>query len=93
MLLRDSGDLVAAGADGLVLAGLREGLVAISATRDGPVLLRHDGGFAAVGADGLLLAGPEGAYRRVAGDVAYLPGRAGYHRLLTPTGATVALTP
>ena len=80
------------GVDG-VLEGLRAGRVAISASRNGPVLLRHDGGFAAVGADGLLLANPEGPYRRVAGDVAHLPGRPGYHRLLTPSGATVALTP
>jgi hypothetical protein len=81
-----------AGVDG-VLEGLRGGRVAISASRNGPVLLRHEGGFAAVGADGLLLADPEGPYRRIAGDVAYLPGRPGYHRLLTPSGATVALTP
>ncbi len=86
------------GVDG-VLEGLRAGRVAISASRNGPVLLRHDGGFAAVGADGLLLADPFGPYRRVAGDVAYLPGRPGepgrpdYHRLVTPSGATVALTP
>jgi PHP domain len=76
-----------------VLGGLRAGRVAISASRNGPVLLRHDGGFAAVGADGLLLANPEGPYRRVAGDVAHLPGQSGYHRLITPSGATVALTP
>ena len=80
------------GVDG-VLAGLRAGRVAISASRNGPVLLRHNGGFAAIGADGLLLADPAGPYRRVAGEVAYLPGRVGYHRLLTPSGATVALTP
>jgi hypothetical protein len=76
-----------------VLGGLRAGRVAISASRNGPVLVRHDDGFAAVGADGLLLAGPEGPYRRVSGDVTYLPGRPGYHRLVTPSGATVALTP
>jgi hypothetical protein len=81
-----------AGVDG-VLEGLRAGRVAITADRNGPILLRHDGGFAAIGADGLLLADPEGPYRRIAGDVACLPGRAGYHRLLTPLGATVALTP
>ena len=86
-----------AGVEG-VLEGLRAGRVAISASRNGPVLLRHDGGFAAVGADGLLLADAEGPFRRVVGDVAYLPdrpgggSRPGYHRLLTPSGATVALT-
>jgi hypothetical protein len=80
------------GVDG-VLEALRAGRVAISASRNGPVLVRHDGGFAAVDADGLLLADPSGPYRRLAGDVAYLPGRPGYHRLLTPSGATVALTP
>jgi hypothetical protein len=80
------------GVDGVIEA-LRAGRVAITASRNGPVLLRHDGGFVAVAADGLLLADPEGPYRRVAGDVAHLPGRPGYHRLLTPLGATVALTP
>jgi hypothetical protein len=76
-----------------VLAGLRAGRVAITAERDGPILLRHDGGFAALGADGLLVADPDGPYRRVVGDVAYLPRRPGYHRLQTALGATVALTP
>ena len=75
-----------------VLDGLRAGRVAITAERNGPILVRHDGGFIAIGADGLLVADPEGPYRRVAGDVARLPGRPGYHRLVTPLGATVALT-
>jgi len=75
-----------------VLEGLRAGRVAITAERNGPILVRHDGGFIAIGADGLLVADPEGPYRRVAGDVARLPGRPGYHRLVTPLGATVALT-
>jgi len=44
-----------------------------------------------VGADGLTLAGPDGAYRRIIGDFARLPGAPGYHRLLTATGGTVAL--
>ena len=61
--------------------------------RDGPVLLRDDGELVAIGADGLVLTGPDGAYRRVSGDRARLPGRPGYHRLLTPAGATLALTP
>ncbi|MBO0806237.1 MAG: CehA/McbA family metallohydrolase, partial [Nocardiopsaceae bacterium] len=74
-------------------AALRAGRVAISADRDGPVLLRHDGDLVAVGADGLVLAGPDGGYHRVRGDLDRLPGKPGYHRLLTPADATVALTP
>jgi hypothetical protein len=85
----ESADLSA----GAILAGLRAGRVAITAAREGPVLLRHDGGLLAAGADGLLLAGPEGPYRRIRADLERLPGRPGYHRLLTPAGATVALTP
>jgi hypothetical protein len=76
-----------------ILAGLRAGRVAISGTRDGPVLLRESGSLVAVGADGLVLAGPDGPYRRVAGDLARMPGAPGYHRLLTLAGATVAFTP
>jgi hypothetical protein len=75
-----------------VLDGLRAGRVAITAERDGPILVRHDGGFAAIGADGLLLADPDGPYRRIVGDVVRSAGRPGYHRLVTPLGATVALT-
>jgi len=76
-----------------VLAGLRAGRVAISASRDGAVLLRDSDSLIAVGADGLVLAGPEGPRCRVAGDLVRLPGAPGYHRLLTPSAATVALTP
>ena len=75
-----------------VLDGLRAGRVAITASRNGPILVRHDGGFAAIGADGLLLADPDGPYRRIAGDAVRLPDRPGYHRLVTALGATVALT-
>jgi len=76
-----------------VLAGLRSGRVAISASRDGAVLLRDADCLVAVGADGLVLAGPEGPVKRIAGDLVRLPGAPGYHRLVTPTGATMALTP
>jgi hypothetical protein len=76
-----------------VLEGLRAGRVAISASRDGAVLLRVDDGLVAVGADGLVVAGPEGPWRRVDGDLVRLPSAAGYQRLLTPAGATVAVTP
>ena len=76
-----------------VLEGLRAGRVAISASRDGAVLLRESDSFVAVGAGGLLLAGPAGPYKRIFGDLVRLPGAPGYHRLMTPAGATVALTP
>jgi hypothetical protein len=75
-----------------VLDGLRAGRVAITAARNGPILVRHDGGLVAIGADGLLVADPDGPYRRVVGNLVRLPGRAGYQRLVTPLGATVALT-
>jgi hypothetical protein len=76
-----------------ILAGLRAGRVAISGSRDGPVLLRDSGDLVAAEADGLVLAGPDGPYRRVAGDLVRMPGIPGYHRLLTLRGATVAFTP
>ncbi len=78
---------------GGVLEGLRAGLVAISGSRDGAVLLRDGETLVAVGADGLLLADPSGPYRRVSADEVRVPGRPGYQRLVTPAGATVALTP
>ena len=78
---------------GAVLEGLRAGRVAVTASREGPVLLRHDGELLAVGADGLLLADGEGPYRRIRGDIERLADKPGYHRLLTPAGATLALTP
>ena len=76
-----------------VLDGLRAGRVAISASRDGAVLLRDGDALVAVGADGLVVAGTAGPYKRIFGDLVRLPGTSGYHRLLTPAGATVALTP
>jgi hypothetical protein len=76
-----------------VLEGLRAGRVAISASRDGAVLLRDAGSLVAVGADGLVLTGPAGPYKRISGDLVRLPGAPGHHRLLTITGATMALTP
>jgi PHP domain len=76
-----------------ILGGLRAGRVAISASRHGPVLLRDGDSLVAVGADGLVLAGPTGPYKRISADLMRLPGAPGYHRLLTPSGATMALTP
>jgi hypothetical protein len=76
-----------------VLDGLRAGRVSISGARDGALLLREPDALVAVGGSGLVLAGPEGPTRRVGGDLVRLPGAPGYQRLLTPAGATVALTP
>jgi hypothetical protein len=76
-----------------VLEGLRAGRVAISASRDGAVLLRDADSLVAVGADGLVLVDAAGPCQRISGDLVRLPGAPGYHRLLTPAGATVALTP
>jgi hypothetical protein len=76
-----------------ILAGLRAGRVAISASRDGPVLLRHEDALVAAGADGLILVSAQGPRRVIRGDLVRVPGERGYHRLLTPTGATIALTP
>jgi hypothetical protein len=78
---------------GDVLDGLRAGLVAISAERDGPVLLRHEDDFVAIDADGLTLAGPQGPCARIRGERARLTARSGPHRILDASGATLALTP
>jgi hypothetical protein len=74
-----------------VLAGVAGARVAISASRDGPLLLR-DGELLAVNADGAILASQEGPIRRVSGDLARLGDAPGYHRLIDPAGATMALT-
>ena len=76
-----------------LLASIAAGRVAISAHRDGPVLLRTGGELVAVDADGATLTGPDGPRARVQGDMARFPGVAGCHRLLSGTGATLALTP
>jgi hypothetical protein len=78
---------------GAVLEALRRGHVAISAERDGPLLYRRDHEFWAIGADGLMLAGPQGPCARIRGDRASLAAHPGPHRLLDPTGATLALCP
>ena len=78
--------------DAAVLDGLAAGRVAISAGRDGPVLLRVDGELVACGGDGTILAGPDGPKCRVRGDLARFTGDAGHHRLVDPSGATLALT-
>lgn len=76
-----------------VIDGLRAGRVAISATRDGPVLLRADGELVAAGAEGTILTGPDGPRARVTGGLAAFPAEPGCHRLCDPDGATLALTP
>ncbi|MGH3343942.1 MAG: CehA/McbA family metallohydrolase [Carbonactinosporaceae bacterium] len=77
---------------GAVLAALRAGRVAISASRDGPILVRHDGGLLALGAAGAWLVKAEGGRRPVHRNVAWFPCGPGCHRLVDATDATLALT-
>jgi hypothetical protein len=82
----------AADGPGAVLDGLRDGRVAISGRRDGPVLLRSGGEMIAVDAEGTTLVGPDGPRARVRRTRESFPAAAGHHRLLDDTGATLALT-
>jgi hypothetical protein len=75
-----------------VLAAVRSGRTAISASRDGPVLLRVGDELVASGADGTILTGPDGPRARVRGPLAKFPAADGCHRLVDATGGTVALT-
>ena len=75
-----------------VLAGIAAGQVAISASRDGPVLLRVDGELIAAGADGAILCGPDGPAARVSGELASFADLPGPYRLIDPAGTTLALT-
>ncbi|HEY3906894.1 MAG TPA: CehA/McbA family metallohydrolase [Streptosporangiaceae bacterium] len=75
-----------------ILEGVAAGNVAISASRDGPLLLRVEGELIAVNADGAILISQEGPIRRVSGDLATLGHSPGYHRITDPDGATLALT-
>jgi hypothetical protein len=73
-----------------VLAGLADGRTAISASRDGAVLLRLGDEFVASEGDGTILVGPDGPRARVRGALAKFPAADGYHRLVDPSGATLA---
>ena len=75
-----------------VLAAIGAGRTAVSAGREGPVLLRVDDELVASDADGTILVGPDGPKARVLGDRATFPAADGCHRLVDPTGATLALT-
>jgi hypothetical protein len=75
-----------------VLDAIRAGRTAISADRDGPVLLRMGDELVACAADGTILAGPDGPKARVTGPLTRFPAASGCHRLVDPTGATLALT-
>jgi PHP domain len=74
-----------------VLAAIADGRTAISASRDGPVLLRVGDELVASAAEGAILTGPDGPKARVRGPLARFPAAAGCHRLVDPTGATLAL--
>ncbi|HUZ25761.1 MAG TPA: CehA/McbA family metallohydrolase [Streptosporangiaceae bacterium] len=75
-----------------VLEALRAGRTAVSGSRDGAVLLRVGDELVASAADGAILTGPDGPQARVRGPLAKFPGAPGCHRLVDPTGATLALT-
>lgn len=75
-----------------VLAALRAGRTAVSARRDGAVLLRVGDELVASAADGAILTGPDGPKARVRGPLATFAAAPGCHRLVDPTGATLALT-
>jgi PHP domain len=75
-----------------ILAAIGEGRTAVSAGRDGPLLLRVGDEFVAGDADGAILVGPAGPKARVRGALARFPATTGSHRLVDPTGATLALT-
>jgi hypothetical protein len=75
-----------------VVDAMRAGRTAISASRDGPVLLRIGDELVAAAGDGTILVGPGGPKARVRGPLARFPAADGCHRLVDPTGATLALT-
>jgi hypothetical protein len=75
-----------------ILAALAAGRTAVSAGREGPVLLRAGDELVASAADGAILAGPDGPRARASGPLAKFPAARGYHRLVDPAGATLALT-
>jgi PHP domain len=75
-----------------VLAALADGRTAVSADRSGAVLLRVGDELVASEADGTILAGPDGPLARVRGQLAKFPATEGCHRLVDPSGATLALT-
>ncbi len=84
--------LADAAAPDAVLAGVADARVAISASRDGPLLLRVDGELVAIEADGAILTNQDGPIRRVSGNLHRLGDATGYHRLIDPAGTTLALT-
>jgi hypothetical protein len=56
------------------------------------VLLRVGGELVACDADGAILTGPDGPKSRVRGDLVSFAGDEGHHRLVDPSGATLAIT-
>jgi hypothetical protein len=76
-----------------LIEALRAGRVAISAEPLGAVLVRHDGDIVAIDAEGSTLLDPDDAPRRVTGPDVRFPGVLGLHRLVDPSGSTLALVP
>ena len=82
-----------AAAPDAVLDGLRAGRTAVSSSVDAPVLLRVDGELLAVDAAGTVLVDAYGRRRTVHSERVGFPGAAGPHRLETPLGEVVAISP
>jgi hypothetical protein len=75
-----------------ILAAIADGRTAVSAGREGPLLLRVGDEFVASDAYGAILIGPDGPKARVRSPLARFPAVPGSHRLVDPTGTTLALT-
>lgn len=76
-----------------ILAALRDGRVAISATPDGPAAVRRGDEIVALDAAGTVLVGPDGFRRNIRASRQHVRAGPETHRLLDPTGRAVALVP
>lgn len=76
-----------------VLDALRAGRTAVSSSVDAPVLLRVGDELVAVDAEGTMLLDAYGRRQVVRSELAGFPGVDGPHRLETPLGEVVAISP
>lgn len=76
-----------------ILAALRDGRVAITATQDGPVAVRCGDEIVVLDAAGTVLVGSDGFRRGIRDSRQQVPAGPAAHRLLDPSGMTLALIP